>query len=324
MEMRIIDTHCDTIGECIARSQGKITLQNNQGHLNVEKLQKGGALAEFFAIFIQTHEGAAQAGIHMTPYEYFQFVYQVYLKELEANQDVLAPAMNYEDILRNKAAGKISSVLTVEDGVPLDGKMERLEEFYQKGVRLISYTWNYENSLGYPNSKDPAVMEKGLKPFGLECISRMNELGMLIDVSHLSDGGFWDIVKHSKKPFIASHSCCRALCNHTRNLTDDMLHALGEKGGVVGINFASQFLNEGSNDTDIASILRHMQHIRDKAGIDALGFGSDFDGITSNLEFRDYAGMPAILDAMGQCFTDDEIEKICNGNMLRLIRDTLK
>ena len=324
MEMRFIDTHCDTMGECIARSEGKVTLQNNPGHINMEKLIKGGAMAEFFAIFIPTHDSGAGKGVTLPPYDYFQFVYKAYLKELEANKDVLAPACNYDDIMANKAAGKVSSVLTVEDGVPLEGKMERLEEFYQKGVRLISFTWNYENSLGFPNSKDPEIMNRGLKQFGLDCIARMNELGMLVDVSHLSDGGFWDVVKHSKKPFIASHSCCRALCNHTRNLTDEMLHALGEKGGVVGINFASQFLNEGAEYTDIQSVVRHMLHIRDKAGLDALGFGSDFDGITSTLEFKDYTGLPLIVDALKPHFTDDEIDKICSGNMLRLIRDTLK
>lgn len=324
MEMRIIDTHCDTMGECIARSGGKVTLQNNPGHINLEKLRQGGALAEFFAIFIPTHEGAAMAGITQTPYEYFQLVYRAYQKELEANRDYLAPALNGADIRKNQAAGKISSVLTVEDGVPLEGKMERLEEFYEKGVRLISLTWNYENSLGFPNSKDPAIMGKGLKQFGLDCVERMNQLGMLIDVSHLSDGGFWDIVKHSKQPFIASHSCCRALCNHTRNLTDEMLRALGEKGGVVGINFAAQFLNEGADYTDIESVVRHMRHIRDKAGIDALGFGSDFDGINSTLEFQDYAGMPRIIDALSAHFTQDEIDKICSGNLLRLIDQVLK
>lgn len=324
MEMRFIDTHCDTMGECIARSEGKVTLQNNPGHINMEKLIKGGAMAEFFAIFIPTHDSGAGKGVTLPPYDYFQFVYKAYLKELEANKDVLAPACNYDDIMANKAAGKVSSVLTVEDGVPLEGKMERLEEFYQKGVRLISFTWNYENSLGFPNSKDPEIMNRGLKQFGLDCIARMNELGMLVDVSHLSDGGFWDVVKHSKKPFMASHSCCRALCNHTRNLTDEMLHALGEKGGVVGINFASQFLNEGAEYTDIQSVVRHMLHIRDKAGLDALGFGSDFDGITSTLEFKDYTGLPLIVDALKPHFTDDEIDKICSGNMLRLIRDTLK
>lgn len=324
MEMRFIDTHCDTMGECIARSEGKVTLQNNPGHINMEKLIKGGAMAEFFAIFIPTHDSGAGKGVTLPPYDYFQFVYKAYLKELEANKDVLAPACNYDDIMANKAAGKVSSVLTVEDGVPLEGKMERLEEFYQKGVRLISFTWNYENSLGFPNSKDPEIMNRGLKQFGLDCIERMNEMGMLVDVSHLSDGGFWDVVKHSKKPFIASHSCCRALCNHTRNLTDEMLRALGEKGGVVGINFASQFLNEGAEYTDIQSVVRHMLHIRDKAGLDALGFGSDFDGITSTLEFKDYTGLPLIVDALRPHFTDDEIDKICSGNMLRLIRDTLK
>ena len=324
MDMRIIDTHCDTMGERIARSEGKITLLNNDGHINLEKMKQGGALAEFFAIFIPTHDSGAGKGVTLPPYEYFQMVYAAYLKELAANSDILAPAMNYEDIMKNKAAGKMSSVLTVEDGVPIEGKMERLLEFYDKGVRLISLTWNYENSLAFPNSKDPAIMAKGLKPFGLECVAKMNELGMLVDVSHLSDGGFWDVVEHSKKPFMASHSCCRALCNHTRNLTDDMLKALGEKGGVCGINFASQFLNEGSGYTDIASVVRHMLHIRDKAGIDALGFGSDFDGISSELEFKDYTGMPQIINELGKHLTDDEIEKVCNGNMLRLIKETMK
>ena len=131
MEMRFIDTHCDTMGECIARSEGKVTLQNNPGHINMEKLIKGGAMAEFFAIFIPTHDSGAGKGVTLPPYDYFQFVYKAYLKELEANKDVLAPACNYDDIMANKAAGKVSSVLTVEDGGPLEGKMERLEEFYQ-------------------------------------------------------------------------------------------------------------------------------------------------------------------------------------------------
>ncbi len=324
MEMKIIDMHCDTMGERIARSNGAIGLAKNDGHIDIEKMQKGGALAQFFAIFIPTHKEAEQSGIKETPYEYFNLVYDAYLREMNANQTAIAPARNYEELMRNKENGKISSILTIEDGVPVEGKMERLHEFYDKGVRLISFTWNYENSLGFPNSKDPAKMALGLKPFGIEAVAEMNRLGMLIDVSHLSDGGFWDVVKHSEKPFVASHSCCRALCGHTRNLTDEMLKALGEKGGCVGINFASQFLNENAHYTDIDSVMRHMVHIRDKAGIDALGWGSDFDGISSELEFKDYAGMPLLVEALGKYFTPAEIDKICNGNMLRVIRETLK
>ena len=324
MEMRFVDLHCDTMGECIARSGGAVALRRNNGHIDMEKLQKGGALAQFFAIFIPTHAEAEKAGLKMTPSEYFNFVYAAYLREMEANADAIAPAMNCGDILRNQQKGLISSVLTIEDGVPIDGRLERIDEFYQKGVRLITLTWNYENSLAYPNSRDSQKMQLGLKPFGIEAVRRMNELGILIDVSHLSDGGFYDVARYSEKPFVASHSCARALCNHPRCMTDDMLRVLGEKGGICGLNFCAAFLRENSNDTTIADIVLHARHIAKVAGIDAVALGSDFDGIGSNLEFKDYTGMPLIADALGKHFTAAEVDKICSGNALRVIRESMK
>lgn len=324
MEMRFVDLHCDTIGQCVARSGGAITLRRNNGHIDIEKLQKGGSLAQFFAIFILTHNEAEKAGIHMTPYEYFNFVHEAYLREMKDNADAIAPAMNYDDIMANKAKGLMSSILTIEDGVPIDGKLERIDEFYQKGVRLITLTWNYENSLGFPNSRDAEKMQLGLKPFGIEAVRRMNELGILVDVSHLSDGGFYDVAKYSQKPFVASHSCARALCSHPRCMTDDMLRLLGEKGGVCGINFCAAFLRDNSNDTTIADIVTHARHIAKVAGVDALALGSDFDGIGSNLEFKDYTGMPKIADALAEYFTASEIDKISSGNALRVIRESMK
>ena len=121
----------------------------------------------------------------------------------------------------------------MEEGGVLNEKQERLEELYRLGIRLITLTWNYENCLGYPNSRDGEVMNRGLKAFGLEIVERMNALGMLVDVSHLSDGGFWDCIRVSRAPIIASHSNARALCGVPRNLTDDMLRALAEKGGAA-------------------------------------------------------------------------------------------
>ena len=131
------------------------------------------------------------------------------------------------------------ALLTVEEGGVLNGNRNRLEELYQRGVRLITLTWNYENCIGYPNSRNAQEMQKGLKSFGKQMVEEMNERGMLVDVSHLSDGGFWDCIRLSKKPIIASHSNARALCAHPRNLSDEMLCALGECGGVVGLNFLS-------------------------------------------------------------------------------------
>ncbi len=320
--MKIIDMHCDTIG-AITTAETPKELYDYEGQISVKKLQKGDALAQFFAIFIPTHYGEPEP-IPKSAYEFYKKALNIYKTEMEKNKDYIMPAYNYDDIMKNKAAGKMSGILTIEDGVPLNGDINRLIEAYNDGVRLISLTWNYENSLAYPNSREEDKMKLGLKPFGIEVVEKMNELGMIIDVSHLSDGGFYDVAKYSKKPFAASHSCCRSLCNHPRNLTDDMLKTLGNKGGIVGINFCASFLNENENYTDINSVVKHMIYIKDKAGIDALGFGSDFDGIGSELEFADYSGMPMIIDALSRHFTDDEIDKICSGNMLRVIRETMR
>ena len=184
---------------------------------------------------------------------------------------------------------------------------------------MIALTWNYENCIGFPNSPDHAEhTRRGLKPFGFEALEKMNELGIIIDVSHLSEAGFYDVAAHSKKPFIASHSCCRVLKDHSRNLTDRQLRTLAEAGGVVGVNFYDEFLGDRGGTTAVEDIVRHLLYLRDRAGIESLAFGSDFDGIVSTLEFRDYAGFPQILRALEAHFTDDEIDKITHENFLRV------
>lgn len=152
--------------------------------------------------------------------------------ELGKCKDEIAIAYSFDELIANRDNGKMSAVLTVEEGGILNGKMEYLDELYHQGIRLITLTWNYENCIGFPNSREPELMNRGLKPFGMEVVRHMNELGMIIDVSHLSDGGFWDVAAHSTKPFLASHSNARTLCKHPRNLTDEMIKALAEKGGV--------------------------------------------------------------------------------------------
>ena len=320
--MKFIDLHCDTLLR-IADSKGAMVLAKNDGHIDVEKLRQGDALAQFFAIFIPKPKAEETFGEDGS-YKFFNWVYETYQKEMEANKQFLAPACNFEDIMKNKADGKISAVLTIEEGDPVQGKIERIQEFYDKGVRLITLTWNYENSIGYPNSDDAEAMKKGLKPFGIEVVKRMNELGMLVDVSHLSEGGFYDVAKHSSKPFVASHSCARNLCSHRRNLWDDQLKVMGETGSIVGVNFASAFMNDGGEVTTIDDVVRHMIHIKNKAGIEAVAFGSDFDGISPTLEFKDYLGMNKIADALTKHFTPAEIDLICNGNALRVIKAVLK
>lgn len=317
--MKFIDLHCDTILGC---HRGGYGLAENGGHIDVRKLKAGHALAQFFAIFISP---GPDGGLNPKSYEFFNDVYEkTYLPEIEKNPE-LAHAYCYDDIIKNEAEGKISSILTIEDSVPLEGRIERVDEFYKKGVRLMTLTWNYENSLGFPSSMDPELAKKGLKDFGIEAVIRMQELGIIVDVSHLNEGGFWDVVKYAKKPFVASHSCARALCNHQRDLWDDQLRALAKNGGMVGLNFLSAFLTENSNETTIARCMEHIVHIANVAGVDSVGFGSDFDGIGDcKLEFGDYSGMPMLADALGKYFSAAEVDKICYGNALRVIRESMK
>ena len=257
------------------------------------------------------------------PYDILKGIYAYYTKVMEDNRDAIKPVFSVQDIEKKQRGWYFICFLTVEDGVFIDGKMERVEEVYDMGVRLLTLLWGYENSVGYPCSDDPEIHQKGLKPFGIEVVERMNELGMIIDVSHMSEGGFYDVAKYSKKPFVASHSCARALCNNKRNLTDDQLKTLGNTGGMVGINFECSFLQEGSEHATIEQIIQHLAYMKNKAGIEAIGFGSDFDGIDDNGELVNYSGFSRLLAEMEKTFTYDEIDKICSLNALRVIKDVI-
>ena len=316
----IFDLHCDTVLHMYLENK---TLNNWDGHINLAKLKKVGRGAQSFALFLPTYDSAERYGISIAPYELFNGMYSVFLRELRDNAESIKQVCRAKDIEDNIKDDKISALLTLEDCVLLDGKIERVDELFEKGVRIAALTWNYENCVGFPNSFDENEHKKGLKPFGFDAVERMNELGIIADVSHLSEGGFWDVARISKKPFVASHSCARALCDHSRNLTDSQLRAVGECGGVVGVNFYSRFLVENSEHTTAADIVRHMDYIKNKAGIEAVALGSDFDGIDCTLDFGDYAGLSMLTDAMSERFTDDETELICGKNALRVFRDAV-
>ena len=318
--MRYIDLHCDTLLKCHLDG---IVLRENSVHLDLVRAKKAGLMAQFMAIFTPTHDIAEQYGITQGPGDFFDTCMEVYKRELVANDDLIMPALSAQDIADNNLAGKMSSILTLEDGAIVGGDLRRLDALHGLGVRLITLTWNYVNCFGYPQSKDADAMKLGLKPFGIDAVRHMNDLGIIVDVSHLSAGGFYDVAWHSKKPFCASHSCCRALCDVSRNLTDDQLKALGNRGGVCGMNFAPLFLEKGSMYAKIDTIVRHMKHVADKAGIGAVAFGSDFDGIPGELELGGCEGMPLLIDALGKEFKESEIEMICSGNALRLIGECL-
>lgn len=317
---KIADMHCDTIVCCVARSKGAVSLRKNNCHLDLERLKEAGVLAQCFALFIPSGENGETSRGGLSPYDYFQAVYGCYLNEMEQNADLVRPARNYADVMKNERQGLISSILTIEDGMLLDGRLERVDEVYEKGVRLITLTWNTENSLGFPNREKEPDTERGLKEFGFLAMERMNELGIIVDVSHLSDAGFYDVARQSKKPFVASHSNARAVYDAPRNLTDDMLRALADRGGMTGLNFASYFL-DASHTTTAEALLAHAKHIANIAGEDALGFGSDFDGIDCALAFRGCEGYGSIFELFSTHFTPRQMDKITSGNFLRVLRE---
>lgn len=325
--MQYIDMHCDTLAEALVRKSS--TAEHLEGTMvDVARLKESGAAAQFFAMFLPQRNEPEWFGLKEMPEpeELMGQMYQVFLNTLRECGGYLAPAHNYAELESNRKAGKISAFLTIENGFLVRGELENLKKFYDMGVRLITLTWNDANCFGYPHSENAEEMGRGLTGFGKEAISYMNELGILVDVSHLSDGGFYDVAELSKKPFVASHSNCRALSPATRNLTDEMIHLLAEKGGVAGINFAPFFLNADVTDehSRVERMCDHVLHFIDKGGVECVGIGTDFDGIGGTLEIADCTGMHLLFEALHRRgLSEDAIEKIACGNVARVIRDVM-
>jgi len=307
----ILDLHCDTALEILDGH----SLYENNGMLSIKKMREGGIFCQIFAIYVEMPNNKSPAG----GYERFLKTYGKFMEELKKNREHLALAHNTKEIFNLRKEGRIAAVLALEEGAILDNKPERMDELYKMGIRLIDILWNNENCIGFPNSADPEIMKKGLKPFGKLAVERMQELGMIIHVSHLSDGGFWDVARLSKKPFIASHSNTRSVHNHTRNLTDEMLKALAGSGGLAGINFYHNFLGDDETGS-IEQMVTHIKHIHKVAGIDTVAFGSDFDGFKGPCGLTDCSQYPLLTAALTKVgYRDDEIEKICWKNAMRVI-----
>lgn len=316
--MGIIDLHCDTIHKIFHMDEK--SLYENSYSVDIKKMQRSNVAAQFFALFLD--KGWIEEN-DVNIYEYAKDFYKVYISQIEENKEYIRLATNYSDLQNNLKDGVMSAFLTIEEGDFLQGKIERLDEFYKLGLRLITLTWNYENCIGYPNSVDEDVMKKGLKHFGFEVVERMNELGLIIDVSHLSDGGFYDVIKHSRRPVIASHSNAREITRVPRNMTDDMMRLLANKGGVMGLNFHPHFLGN-DNVSKVEYMIKHIKHIKNKAGIDTVALGSDFDGIEGELEISNIGEIEKLIVELGNSgFHPDEIEKICYLNAERIIVECL-
>ena len=210
-------------------------------------------------------------------YGYAETAVGFYERELAANGQIIRPALSLSDIEENVSENKISSILALEGGEPLGGDLGKLRHFFNRGVRLTTLTWNRENALGYGALTGSDL---GLKPFGKACIESMDALGMIIDVSHLNEAGFWDVCALAERPFMASHSNARAVTGHKRNLTDGQIRAVAAKGGIIGLNLCPAFLNE-TEKADINDIYRHIERFLALGAGEHIGLGCDFDGVPS-------------------------------------------
>lgn len=312
----MIDFHCDTVYRLWAEDSAE-TLSENSLSVDFGRLCKIGAKAQCFAVFTPF-----DSHTELTFWDRMKSIHERFVTELGKAGTAVRQAFRSSDM----EDGMVSAVLTIEDLGPLEGSVERFEEILSWRPRIASLTWNWENAYAYPNSTDPAVMGMGLKKKGFEILDMMKENDMICDVSHLSDGGFWDVVKSGVK-VVATHSNARAVTDCTRNLTDDMLRAIADRGGIVGLNFCPSFLcsfPEGTPGQEhfsrVSDMLRHVRHIYDVAGEDVLALGTDFDGIGGTLEIPGVEKLPVLRQAMSDAgFATSVVDKFWEKNGLRVL-----
>lgn len=262
----VFDGHCDTLFLLEITNSPYGALKSNKFHVDLDRLGAYSPSAQFFAVWGEKD---------MFPGEgVFKRLTKRFFKEAELAADKLMHCRSASDAEKAKQSGKIAAFLSVEGAELID--CERgLDAAYDKGVRAVTLTWNNPNELSGTNINDS---ERGLSAAGRSFVRRCQSLGVIVDVSHLSDPGFWDVIDIAEKPVIASHSNSRAVCKHTRNLTDEQFKAIRDTGGTVGINLFSDFLCEKPESADIDTCIRHIEHFLNLNGEKTLALGADFDG----------------------------------------------
>lgn len=324
--------HCDTITALYQNRKKGWTLADNELHVRLDKMRAGGYLLQNFALFVHT-------GDERDAYQEAMALADCFDRQMHLFSEQISQVRTWADIGQNMAQGKLSALLTMEEGAACQGSLEKLQRFYERGVRMLTLTWNFPNEIGFPNVRMPQTegekpdflrpeTQKGLTEFGIAFVEEMERLGMIVDVSHLSDAGFYDVLRHTKKPFVASHSNARAVCPNVRNLTDGMLRALGERGSVTGLNFCPDFLEmraDGQpNPGTVEAVVRHARHIANIGGVECLGLGSDFDGIPTHAQLTGADALPLLDGALQKAgFSATERDKIFFQNVLRVYREDL-
>jgi membrane dipeptidase len=351
--MLLIDTHNDITSRTVGgygMDGYDIGKNKKDGHTNVAALKEGGVGAQFFAVFVDSSYVKGNQSANRT----LQMIDTVRHDIVERYPNDFTLATTADDIERIHKQGKIAALMGIEGGHAIEDSLRLLRDYYDLGIRYMTLThFNTNNWADSSGDIDKAGVEhhNGLTPFGKQVVREMNRVGMMVDISHTADKTFWDALQTSSAPIIASHSSCRALCNVPRNMTDEMIAALAKKGGVIQIAFNCGFLSEKSaaaaknvqestlpgpqgEDATIAEykkkvppatladVVAHIDHAAKIGGIDAVGIGSDFDGVSCTpTGLEDVSKFPNLTRALlEKGYSAEDIRKIYGGNTLRVMR----
>lgn len=308
----MIDLHCDTMMQLLDHPDSG-DLYRNTWKIDIEKLQKAHSKIQDFALFINMGETN-------DPYGRYEEMRNLCVSQIHNYGEHIQHVLSYQDVESVYKSGKIGALMSIEEGGVLGGDLNKLKQAYQDGVRLITLTWNYPNGLGEPHCGE---QHKKLTSKGVEFVEAMQELGIIVDCSHLNDAGTEQLGDILDVPFIASHSNAREVWAHTRNLPDNLIRLIANKGGIIGLNFAQNFLGT-SPISRIEDIVKHGLYFIDKGGEDVVALGTDFDGIPPNTEIADMSQMSRLYDAFKEAgLSVEQCEKLFWKNADRLLKEIL-
>lgn len=307
----VVDFHCDTLLK-LKKEKYNFSIENKNLHVDLPKLRKACVNIQVFSIFIEQPNLMFEQVIQMIDYFYE-------LVEDTKSLELATSIREIEEIIKN---GKVAALLLLEGGDCIFD-LSALRTLYRLGVRIVTLTHNNRNLIADGVGENEAC--GGVTRFGKKVIREMNRLGMIIDVSHLCERSFWDVLKYSKDPVIASHSNARSVCDHERNLSDEQILELAKKGGVIGINFCPSFLSERER-AGLKDVAKHIRYIKDLVGIEHIGLGSDFDGISSTPTGLSHVGMlPNLFEFLikNEVLDNEELLKFKGLNWIRIISQVL-
>jgi len=301
----IVDLHDDTMHN-VQSGKRDVTRRSPVGHSDLPRFREGGVDVQVFALFVHPSEadrGRQRISALLDAFDHLA----------ASNRSALAAVTSAAEIRQLHGTGRLAVVLAVENGSALEGDPAYVDVLFRRGVRMMGLTWNNSNGLA-----DGALESThgGLAPAGRAVLQRMQDVGMVVDVSHLSEKSFWDVLAATHGPIVATHSNAAGLTSHRRNLTGDQLRAMAERGGVVGVNFVPAFLGGAS----LAQVLEHITYLVSLMGADGVALGSDFDGFTGRVNgLEDVSRLPALTAALlGRSYKSETIRKILGENALRV------